>query len=156
PMAKYASIRLPTHHPPRPGGSLLPNGQTGRQDYWRYCGRTFHTGPFVYFNVTNPVEAQIRWLEAERPRYLQSYSESLEHLAFACDGAWPVPGIENLNAISEQLTSSMRRRIESTIGAPVDQGYGLNEIGLVATRCSAGRYHVNIEHCLVEILDDEG
>src|SRR5262245_47593027 len=50
----------------------------------------------------------------------------------------------------------MRRHIEATIGAPVEQGYGLNEIGVVATRCSAGRYHVHIDHCHVEILDDDG
>src|SRR5690606_37329786 len=33
---------------------------------------------------------------------------------------------------------------------------GLNEIGVVASRCEAGRFHVNIEHCHVEIVDDDG
>jgi phenylacetate-CoA ligase len=38
----------------------------------------------------------------------------------------------------------------------MNQNYGLNEIGIVAVRCRAGRYHVNNEHCLVEIVDSEG
>lgn len=35
------------------------------------------------------------------------------------------------------------------------QNYGLNEIGIVALRCPDGRYHVNSEHCIVEILDQD-
>jgi phenylacetate-CoA ligase len=35
-------------------------------------------------------------------------------------------------------------------------GYGLNEIGRVAARCDAGRYHVHSEHCLVEVVDGDG
>ena len=45
---------------------------------------------------------------------------------------------------------------DSVFGAPVQQGYGLNEIGLVAARCEAGRYHVHREHCIVEIVDEVG
>jgi phenylacetate-CoA ligase len=33
---------------------------------------------------------------------------------------------------------------------------GGTEFGLVAARCEAGRYHVHREHCLVEILDENG
>ncbi|MSR14332.1 MAG: hypothetical protein EXR86_07150 [Gammaproteobacteria bacterium] len=50
----------------------------------------------------------------------------------------------------------MRARIEEAFGVTIAQGYGLNEIGLVAVRCGAGRYHVHVEHCWVEIVDDEG
>ncbi len=153
PMGTYAIIRLPSHLPRPRGSAPLADGATGRRRWWRYTGTFFETGPLIYFNVTSPVEAQLAWLAAERPDYLQSYSESLEHLAFGCDGDWPAPCIHKLHAISEQLTPSMRRRIEATIGAPVEQTYGLNEIGHVAIRCAAGRYHVNVEHCIVEILD---
>ena len=59
-------------------------------------------------------------------------------------------------AISEQMTPPMRRRIERAFSAPVYQNYGLNEIGMVAVRCLAGRYHVHAEHCLVENVDDAG
>jgi phenylacetate-CoA ligase len=154
PAAPFAIIRLAGHMPPDADGRLLRDGETGRHPSWRYAGTFFETGPQFCFNVTNPVEAQLDWLAREQPAYLQSYSESLEHLAFACEGSWPAAGLRKLQAVSEQLTPSMRRRIESTTGAPVEQGYGLNEIGLVAARCAAGRYHVHAEHCIVEIVDE--
>jgi phenylacetate-CoA ligase len=156
PTSILAIIRLPGHLPAEPGGTLLADGATGRHEDWRYAGIFFETGPMVCFNVTNPVEAQLDWLARERPTYLQSYSESLEHLVFACDGQWPASSVRKLQAVSEQLTSSMRRRIETTTGAPVEQAYGLNEIGLVAVRCPAGRYHTHAEHCIVEIVDESG
>ena len=34
--------------------------------------------------------------------------------------------------------------------------YGLNELGRVAVRCAAGRYHVQAENCIVEIVDEQG
>ncbi|MDK9701674.1 MAG: hypothetical protein OEL20_00945 [Sulfuritalea sp.] len=156
PKGTMASIRITSQNPSQPDGTPLPMGAALRAPAWRYSGNFYATGPHFHFNIENPVEVQIDWLKRICPDYLQTYSESLEHLAFACDGAWPVPGIRKLNAISEQLTSSMRRRIESTLGAPIVQGYGLNEIGLVALRCDAGRYHWHVEHCIVEIVDAAG
>ena len=50
----------------------------------------------------------------------------------------------------------MRRHVTRSFGAPIQQNYGLNEVGLVAVRCEAGRYHVHAEHCHAEILDDAG
>ena len=50
----------------------------------------------------------------------------------------------------------MREHIERSFGCPIHQNYGLNEIGLVATRCDAGRYHVHSEHCIVEIVGPDG
>lgn len=156
PAASFAIIRLPGHLPTDRQGAQLRDGATGRQRHWRYAGTFFQTGPLAYFNVTNPVEAQLAWLAQEKPGYLQSYSESLEHLVFACEGEWPAPSIRKLHAISEQLTPSMRRRIEAVTGAPIEQSYGLNEIGMVGIRCAAGRYHVHAEHCIVEIVDENG
>lgn len=156
PAAKFAAVRLAAHLPADSKGRMLCDGMTGHRSHWRYAGACFETGPFVWFNVTNPVEAQLAWLAEQAPAYLQSYSESLEHLAFACEGDWPAPGIVKMQAVSEQLSPSMRRRIEATTGAAVVQNYGLNEIGLVAVQCAAGNYHVHAEHCLVEVVDEAG
>ena len=156
PMGTLAFIRLANQLPRRRRQEENPDGATLRLDHWRYAGRFFETGPWLGFNVTNPVEAQIAWLARERPRYLATYSETLEHLCMATGGVTPADSIEATMAISEQLTPSMRRHVERTFGAPVSQNYGLNEIGLVAVRCAAGRYHSHSEHCLVEIVDDKG
>jgi phenylacetate-CoA ligase len=50
----------------------------------------------------------------------------------------------------------MRSFVERRFNVPVHQVYGMTEFGLVAVRCEAGRYHVHREHCLVEILDENG
>ncbi|MCX7149749.1 MAG: AMP-binding protein [Rhodocyclales bacterium] len=156
PMARFASIRLSSQLPLRTDRSLLPNGETLEMNRWRYAGTVFHTGPYLCFNVENPVEEQLRWIEDCKPDYLQSYSESLEHLALACEGNWRGTSVQKLTAISEQLTPSMKALIEATLGAPVVQSYGLNEAGLVAVRCEAGSYHWHVEHCVVEVVDAQG
>ena len=154
PAGKLATIRLASQLPQREGKGLA-DGESLQALAWQYMEGNFKTGPFVAFAVTNPVERQLEWLRRERPDYLMAYSETLEHLALASGDAVPAPSLRALFAISEQLTASMRRRIESRFGVPIRQNYGLNEIGLVAAKCEAGRYHVHSEHCVVEIVDDE-
>lgn len=156
PAQTLATIRLASHLPRLADGTMIPDGSTHSLSRWRHVGRFFYTGPERCFTVTNGVERQLAWLDRLQPAYLLSYSESLEHLALACAGHSPLHRLRGLCAISEQLTPSMRRRIERTFGVPVHQNYGLNEIGRVAVRCPAGRYHVHTEHCIVEIVDDEG
>jgi phenylacetate-CoA ligase len=156
PQGTLATIRLASQAPVDGRGKRIADGAHLRLAKWLYAGTFFQTGPHLFFNVTNPVEQQLEWLARMRPDYVQAYSESLEHLVLACNGEWPAKSVRKFNAISEQLTPSMRRLIERATGAPVEQGYGLNEIGIVATRCAAGRYHVHLEHCIVEIVDADG
>lgn len=155
PGKTFASIRLPEQLPRGQPDEVLASGETLRQERWPYLGEYFHTGPHVAYGVTNPVEDQLAWLEREQPDYLLSYAESLEHLALATAGESTLQ-LDGMLAISERLTAEMRQRIERAFGGRVFQNYGLNEAGVVAGKCREGdRYHVNTEHCLVEILDSE-
>ncbi len=156
PAETLASIRLPGQLPRRDDGGVLANGEVLRQPAWPYMSGLFDTGQHFCFNVTNPVERQLDFLRKLRPRYLLAYPESLEHMAFAAAPDWPAEPLKSVLAMSEQLTPGMRRHIARSFGVAVHQNYGLNEIGLVAVRCAAGRYHVHTENCLVEILDDAG
>jgi phenylacetate-CoA ligase len=156
PAEKLVSIRLASQLSRKPDGSRLAEREFLKMPAWGHMGTAFETGPHLHFNVTNPVEDQLRFLRQHKPRYLLSYSETLEQLAFAAAPERPAESIQSILAVSEQLTPGMRRHIARSFGAPVQQNYGLNEIGLVAVRCEAGRYHVHTEHCHVEILDDAG
>ena len=156
PAENMVSIRLASQLRRKPDGSLLADGEVLKLPEWGRVGTAFHTGPHLHFNVTNPVEDQLRFLRGQGPRYLLSYAETLEHLAYAAAPDRPAESIRSVLAVSEQLTPGMRRHITRSFGAPVRQNYGLNEIGLVAVRCEAGRYHVHTEHCHVEILDESG
>jgi phenylacetate-CoA ligase len=155
PGKRLATIRLSSQLP-RTDGKVLPDGIAWGQSSWRYVGEFFHTGPSAYCNVTNPVEQQIEFLQKFQPAYLLSYPETLEQLAFAADDSFPRETIDGLIAISEQMTPEMERRITRVFEAEVRQPYGLNEIGLVAAMCDAGRYHVHSEHCVVELIDERG
>jgi len=120
-----------------------------------YLKRWFHTGPMIGLNRSNSIEQQIDLLREEKPEYLVTFPSNLEALVLACQ-ATPVDSLLALRTISATLTQGMRNRIEVATGLSVQEGYGLNEIGVVAHWCGAGRYHVNAEHCLVEIVDDAG
>ena len=80
----------------------------------------------------------------------------MEEMAFISPESSPVSSLKKLIATGTQMTPAMERRITRVFGISVFQTYGLNEIGIVAIRCEAGRYHENVEHCLVEIVDDDG
>jgi phenylacetate-CoA ligase len=123
---------------------------------WPHVGRDFSTGPSIGFSILNPPEHQIAWLRRLLPDHLLVLSASLEHLAFAAGDQHPCKSLKGVLAISEQLTPDMRAHVERSFAVPVHQNYGLNEIGIVAGRCEAGRYHVHSEHCLVEIVGDDG
>lgn len=156
PAGKLAAIRTAHEFHSGANNADNPDGETFRLPGWRYVGNIFETGPFVGFNITNPVHEQLAWLAREKPDYLMSLPSTLENLAHAANGANPAPGVRGLHAISEQVMGSMRRRIEAAFGVRPVENYGLNEIGVVAGQCEAGRFHVHLEHCMVEIADDDG
>lgn len=156
PARRVAEIRLPSQLPRTPEGRQYELGETCRLPTWRYLGRLFETGDYRGFSVFNPVEEQVAWLAREQPAYVSAYSETLEQLALTARGAARPRNLRGFNALSEQLTEGMRRRITEVFSVPVIQNYGLNELGIVAARCEAGRYHVHSEHCIVEIVDYDG
>jgi phenylacetate-CoA ligase len=137
-------------------GNPNEEGAVRKHDCWRYLGRFFRTGPEYGFNVTNPAERQLEWIRQIRPHYLHSYPGFLEELALAAESRSPVDSLRCVIGIGSQMTASLRERLEEFYRVPVQQTYGLNEIGKVAVRCDAGRYHVHAEHCIVEIVDADG
>ncbi len=156
PQAPFAAIKLPVALPRDADGRPLEPGASLRLPAWVPVGAHFETGPYVCFASTTPIDVQLHWLKTEAPAYLIARTAVLEHLALAARelGAPPLDG---LFAIADEATPAMRRRIESVFACPLHQNYGLNELGLVAVRCpEGGRYHVHAEHCVHEIVDDEG
>lgn len=152
PLGTLAVIRPAVAMP----GKVLAIGETALSEpSWRYGGAMFFTGPYLGFNTENSVEAQLAWIRRERPNYIVSLGSVLEALAIGAQ-ALPVDSLHGVMSIGECVHPGTRARIEQAFGLSVQQNYGFNEIGLVATRCAAGRYHVNVEHCVVEVADDQG
>lgn len=152
PRLALAVIRLPRDLQVKADGSRLSDKEVQRSGGWMYVSNFFHTGPQISITRSSSVEFQLEWLRTERPGYLMTFPGTLETLVYAAQGS-PVDSLRGLRAISATLTEATRQQIESATQLTVQQPYGLNEIGMVASRCSAGRYHVNAEHCVVEVVD---
>jgi phenylacetate-CoA ligase len=156
PQGTLVDIRMGREIGCQPDGSPNPDGVLRRHPHWRYVGRRFVTGPEFGFNSSAAIEQQLEWLRELRPEYILSYPGVFEELALAGRCRIPVDSLRGLIAVGSQLTSSLRSRLEAIYGLPIQQTYGLNEIGKVGLRCEAGRYHVHMEHCIVEIVDPDG
>jgi len=156
PAGRLAYIRFAQDLAPKSDGEFVRDGEAVSQEGWPFVGQYFTTGPHFGFGVTNPVEHRIEFLRALKPDYLMTYPEILEQMTFAVGDERPSESLKGLVSIAEQVTPAMRRRIEKSFAAPLRENYGLNEIGLVAAQCEAGRLHVHTEHCWVEIVDESG
>lgn len=158
PTGRIGAIRSPHDIPRGSDGQQLKEGETRRLESWSaQVGPYFQTGPMFGFSNRNSLESQMDWLEEHRLDYLIGQSSELEHLALGFQGRQTLEGLRDVLAVAQQLSPEMRQRIERTFEVAVHENYGFNEIGIVATRCQeGGRYHVNTEHCLVEIADDDG
>jgi len=153
----FASIRSPIDLPHKSNGKPLSKGEEFRNNRWPLIGQFFQTGPFACFGNNNDIEHQTRWLQNHHPGYLLAHSADLEHLALSYQPLGNADYLKGMLAISQQMKESMRSNINRIFPAPLHQNYGLNEIGLVASRCTeSDQYHVHAEHCLVEITDNEG
>lgn len=150
-----AYMREPGHMPAS-NGKPIGLHETLSTAWWPYVGNFFVTGPAYFYSSLNTPDDQALWLEQQEPAYLLGYAANLEQLSYAIPLGHRPPNLEGLIAVAQTLTDSMRRRVETVFQVPVHQNYGLNEVGLVAMRCPAGNYHVHTEHCMVEIVDDEG
>ncbi len=155
PRGVSCSIKIPSHFP-RKNGALLQSGEVWRTERWDYLGNYFETGPGYRFNVWNSMGQQLRWLQEIQPNYLATYSNVLEELAYANDCANPADSISALFSSAGSTAPSTRRQVERIYRSPLHDAYGLNEIGAVAVRCEAGLYHINVEHCIVEVVDARG
>ena len=65
-------------------------------------------------------------------------------------------GIEVVVLIGETVPAGTRELIAERLGARTAAMYACQEIGHIASQCEAGRYHVDVENALVEIVDGGG
>jgi phenylacetate-CoA ligase len=157
PCGTLGAIRSRRDLPSHPDGSPLAARDTCQANRWPGTGAIFETGPFFGCTSRHSLDEQMAWLERVQPDYLLMLASDLEHLALHYQGCPPPPELRAIQSISQQLTPAMRKRVERTFSVPVHENYGLNEVGIVASRCpEGGRFHVHVVHCIVEIVDEDG
>jgi len=157
PTGLYGSLRPANDLPRDKNGELQAKDKIHQGNAWPVVGGIFETGKFIGLDDANEAEIKLQWLEQHQPDYLLGQSAQIEHIALLARDSSVQLNLKGIEAISQQLTPDMQGVIESSMGAPVHQNYGLNEVGIVAARCpEGGQYHVHSEHCMIEIVDEQG
>lgn len=121
-------------------------------------GGAFANGPSILCDVNRPVVEQLAWLIKLQPDYLLTFPSVLRELLRETVGQpVPVPGLQAVVTLGEQLHDGLRERLRAQWGVPLQDIYSSVEIGYIALQCPTGtHYHVQSEACLVEILDEAG
>lgn len=153
PMGRLAIVRgfedlpLVDGEPLKPGVPLSLPG-------WPSISNFFETGPAVAMSDVSDMGEIAGWLVDYQPDTLLGMAAVLECVAL--EGRANLPKIDRVLSISQQLPRPMERLIAENMQASVHENYGFNEVGLVASRCPVSdRFHVHVEHALVEILRED-
>lgn len=109
-----------------------------------------------FYPHTSELEHQVRWLRELNPHYLYAYPVNFEGLVQFFEGQHrPLPSLRKIFCGSEVLDDSLRKRLVHVFGCEVADNYGSTE-AFLAWECPSGSYHINGEHVIVEVIDDDG
>lgn len=150
----FAAIRHDrSRHPERtePAEKSLP-------DWGPPISIVYQTGPARLIDVRATVLEQVAWLERARPDVLLSFPSVLGALARHClDKGVRLPFLRQLRSSGEFLPLETRALCRDAFGLEIADMYSAVEAGYLALQCPHGRYHLQSESALIEVLrpDDE-
>lgn len=138
--------------------AIRSNVEDGRAGNWGAAtDGLIPTGPCVMLNIRADVDRQLDWLRQEDPAYLITHPSNLLALAErALDRGVRLPGLRQLRTFGEVLTPRTIARSREAWNVGIADVYSSEECGAIAFQCPAGRYHVQAENLVVEIVDDQG
>lgn len=139
------------------GQPIVPAGQT-RPPFWRTNAGGGGGGrqTLLSGHHLSPAHlpAYVEAVHALPARYVQGYPSALALLGAALsDAGRPLPPgrLRGVFTSSETLLPHQRRAIEEGFGARVHDFYSATEAAVAMTGCAAGRLHVDLEFCIVEV-----
>lgn len=142
----------------RPERDLAP-GEVRRLPVWGgWARRMVSSGPAVVMSPRTAIDEQLRVLLAEDPDHLLTLPTNLRALAHAYGRqGGRLTRLKGLSTYGELVPGDLGGLCESTWGLrPVDV-YSAQEVGYIALQCPEhGRYHVQSEALIVEIIDAAG
>jgi len=97
-------------------------------------------------------------LKSFSPLLLTSYPGPLVELAeFMLKNKLHIPSLKAVISSAETLYPWQKKLAEQALSCPVYNRYGCREFGDIAHECKHRQgLHLNVDRCLVEILDDDG
>lgn len=138
--------------------AIRSNVEKGRSPTWGAAtDQVFHTGPGVSLNIREDVAVQLDWLVAESPQYILTHPSNLRSLLrLAAARGVALPGLLQVRCFGEMLPAETVELCRQVWGAGVADVYSSEEVGNIAFQCQEGRYHVQAENVLLEIIDAAG
>lgn len=121
-------------------------------------GGVLRSGPAWHLPISTYVDAQLRWLQKVDPGILLTYPANLDALLTQMlHEGLTLPRLREVRTISGTVTPALRDRCQQVLGVPLTDLYSAQEVGVIALQCpDSGLLHVQSEHLLVEVLDDQG
>lgn len=125
---------------------------------WGAAYAGYDNGPGLTFDAREDIDAQLDWLDAERPQILLTHASNLRALALrSIELGRRLDGLQEARSFSECVPPDLRERVHEAWRVPLSDMYTANEVGYVALECpDSGLYHVQSEDVLVEVIDDAG
>src|SRR5690606_24093824 len=115
-------------------------------------------GNTVLFDIRHTIQEQMQWLVQQQPDYLVSYPSNLAALAevFSANSI-KLNNRRSISTLGEVLTPRHREVFGQAWGVEVHDIYSSEQMGFMAVQCpTAEHYHVQSEHIILEVLDDDG
>jgi phenylacetate-CoA ligase len=128
-----------------------------RPPFWRFSPAENLAYASVYHLAPEFLPAYLRFLRQFSPAVVMGYPSALYAVAqYALEHGDRPAKARGVFTSAESLPDYMRTAIEDAWQAPVYDRYGAVEGCVSASQCEHGRYHVNSEVGIIEILDAEG
>jgi len=103
----------------------------------------------------SPFDRQVEALSQQDPEYLYTFPSNLEGLLQVFERkSMRLGSLRRIFTGGEVLDDSLRRRAREVLRVEISDNYGSTE-GFIAWQCPKGTYHLNAEHVLVEIIDEQ-
>lgn len=121
-------------------------------------GGVLRSGPAWHLPISTDVETQLRWLQKVDPHILLTYPTNLDALlTYMYREGVTLPRLREVRTVSGTVTAALRERCRQDLGVSLTDLYSAQEVGVIALQCpDSGLLHVQSEHVLVEVLDEQG
>lgn len=121
-------------------------------------GGVLRSGPAWHLPISTDVEAQLRWLKEVDPDILLTYPANLDALlTYMHHEGVTLPRLREVRTVSGTVTAALRERCQQALGVSLSDLYSAQEVGVIALQCpESGLLHVQSEHLLVDVLDEQG
>lgn len=129
-----------------------------QKDWGTPTATVWPTGPSYLLDYRSPLPALIATLREVAPDYVCTFpSLLLEILRRARQDGTVLPPLKEAVVVGEASPPELAELCREVWHAPLTSTYTCSETGAIAYQChEAGRWHVQVEKSIVEVLDDRG